>query len=227
LNTVLNLSDKKFGNLILFIIFAIQLKNPKTFIMTLNQFLTNFDFENSIVLLEGKRNVSEHDIPKLIMLGKKLAESSRYIKFRSGNASGADFYFSQGVAQVNSERMQVIIPYGGHRSKNNLAFQTISLDDINISSEPDIIYQSKTNKKTKELIDKYVSGNRDRYSINAAYIIRDTIKVLGTHEIPPSSFCIFYDDLNNPEQGGTGHTMNVCKMNNIPFIDQSTWFGWL
>jgi hypothetical protein len=27
--------------------------------------------------------------------------------------------------------------------------------------------------------------------------------------------------------GGTGHTMNVCKQNNIPIVDQKIWFTWL
>lgn len=101
------------------------------------------------------------------------------------------------------------------------------MDDINIAAEPDVIYQSKQNKKTEKLIDQYVAGNKDRYSIKAAYIIRDTIKVLGTHEIKPATFGIFYEDFENPRSGGTGHTMNVCEQNNIPIIDQRTWFDWL
>ena len=82
-------------------------------------------------------------------------------------------------------------------------------------------------KKTDKLVEKYVAGARDKYSIKAAYIIRDTIKAIGTDEIKPASFGIFYDDLDNPKEGGTGHTMNVCEENNIPIIDQRVWFKWL
>lgn len=77
------------------------------------------------------------------------------------------------------------------------------------------------------MIDDFASGNINQYTIKAAYIIRDTIKVLGIKDMLPASIAIFYDDLNKRVQGGTGHTMNVCQQNNIPFIDQETWFQWL
>ena len=38
---------------------------------------------------------------------------------------------------------------------------------------------------------------------------------------------IFYEDLENPMQGGTGHTQRVCLENNIPFFNQTTFFKWL
>jgi hypothetical protein len=83
------------------------------------------------------------------------------------------------------------------------------------------------NKKMERLIDKYASGDKNRFTIKAAYIIRDTIKAIGTGDIPPATFGIFYDDLEDPMTGGTGHTMNVCSQNNIPIIDQTVWFKWL
>lgn len=76
-------------------------------------------------------------------------------------------------------------------------------------------------------MDRYLAGERNQYTIKAAYIIRDMLKVLGTGNLGPATFGIFYDDQENPRSGGTGHTMNVCDMNNIPFIDQKTWFDWL
>lgn len=195
--------------------------------MTLKNFIKKLDKKNSIVLLEGKRNVLDADKEKLVSLGKLLASSTSKIIFRSGNADGADYYFSTGVAAVDNSRLQVITPYTGHRQKSNQAYDTISLDEINIAAEPDVIYQSKSNKKIEKLIDQYAAGARDRYSIKAAYFIRDTIKVIGTEEIIPANFGIFYDDLDNPKEGGTGHTMNICEQNNIPIIDQKIWFKWL
>lgn len=193
---------------------------------TLKNFLKNYDLPGSVLLLEGKRIVPEQDIPKLIKLGKILAEQSEHILFRSGNAPGADFYFSQGVTEIDNSLLHVITPYAGHRQKENKAYSTISLDDINLANEPEVVYQT-TNKKNKILVDQYVSGKRDKFSIKAAYLLRDTIKVLGTETIPPASFAIFYDDLENPETGGTGHTMEVCRKNSINFINQSIWFNWL
>jgi len=195
--------------------------------MTLKDFITQFDKENSIVLLEGKRNVLDADKEKLVLLGKLLASNTSKMIFRSGNADGADYYFSTGVSAVDNSRLQVITPYTGHRQKSNQAYETISLDEINIVTDTEVVYQSKSNKKTEKLIDRYISGSRDRYSIKAAYIIRDTIKVIGTKGIKPATFGIFYDDLDKPKQGGTGHTMKLCEQNNIPIIDQKIWFKWL
>lgn len=195
--------------------------------MNLKEFIKRFDNDNSIVLLEGKREVLANDIDRLIELGKRLAIETKHLKFRSGNADGADYYFSLGVSSVDNTRLQVITPYTGHRQKTNQAYETISLDDINIEVEPEVIYQSKSNKKTEKIIDQYVAGDRNRFSIKAAYLIRDTIKAIGTDDIKPATFGIFYDDLNNPRTGGTGHTMKICEQNNIPIIDQNVWFEWL
>ncbi len=193
--------------------------------MTLQQFIEQNDNSNSIILLEGKRKVAINDRNKLTELGKILALRTRNMKFRSGNANGADHYFSLGVASVDKSRLQVITPYDGHRKKANLAGETISLDEVNIDNE--IIEFSKTNKKTNKLIDYYVSGKRDRLAIKASYIIRDTIKVVGANNVAAATFGLFYDDMVNPKTGGTGHTMSVCEQNNIPVIDQREWLKWL
>ncbi|MBS1488315.1 MAG: hypothetical protein JST43_12075 [Bacteroidetes bacterium] len=195
--------------------------------MTLNEFIKKFDTPNSIVLLEGKRNVLDVDKEKLTALGRLLASKTSRMIFRSGNAEGSDQLFSDGVIAVDNKRLQVITPYSGHRQKTNRAYDTISLDDINIAAEPEVVYQSKSNKKTEKLVNQFVSGDRNRNTIKAAYIIRDTIKAIGAGKIKPATFGIFYDDLDNPMSGGTGHTMNICELNNIPIIDQKIWFEWL
>lgn len=195
--------------------------------MTFKDFISQYDKINSIVLLEGKRNVVDADKEMLTALGKLLASKTERMIFRSGNAEGADQLFSDGVVAVDDKRLQVITPYSGHRQKTNHSYETISLDDINLASESAVVYQSKGNKKMEKLIDQFVSGDKNRFTIKAAYIIRDTIKVIGAEEILPATFGIFYDDLSKPMSGGTGHTMKVCEQNNIPFIDQRTWFKWL
>ncbi len=195
--------------------------------MTFADFVNKYDFPGSLVLLEGKRDVKKDDQPLLTSLGNKLASSTKHMIFRSGNAAGADHFFSEGVFQVAPDRLQVITPYTSQRNKGNAEYNSIPLDDVNLMQEPEVVYQSKHNKKTANLIDKYVAGARDRFSIKAAYIIRDTVKAIGTTDIPPANFGIFYDDLSNPMQGGTGHTMDVCKKNDIPIINQTVWLHWL
>jgi hypothetical protein len=195
--------------------------------MNLKEFINKYDFEGSIVLLEGKRKVLADDEHKLIALGTKLASNTKFIIFRSGNASGADEFFTKGVAAVDARRIQVITPYTGHRKKTNLAYESIGLDQIDLAQEPEIIFQSKGNKKRDNLIDEYVKGNKNSLSTKAAYLIRDTVKVVGTKEIPAASFAIFYDDLTSPMQGGTGHTMEVCKRMGVEMVDQRVWERWV
>lgn len=195
--------------------------------MTLQQFITKYDVPNTIVLLEGKRAVLESDQPLLTALGKLLADRTQHIIFRSGNAKGADEFFCKGVAAVNNQRLQAITPYTNHRNKENKAYQTIGLDTINLADEPGIIEATKTNKKASGLVDAYIKGYKGLVAIKAALLIRDTVKVTGTKELPPATFAIFYDDLLNPKTGGTGHTMHVCGFKNVPYIDQQVWMDWL
>jgi len=195
--------------------------------MTLSDFINQHDHDRGVVLLEGKRKVAEEDRNKLYELGKLLASKTKKMIFRSGNAAGSDQFFSDGVAAVDYKRLQVITPYANHRKKTNKAYETVSMDNIDLASEPELLYQSKGNKKMEKLIDQYASGVRGRFAIKAAYIIRDTVKAIGTETIPPATFGIFYDDLSNPMTGGTGHTMNICRQNGIPIIDQKVWMKWL
>ena len=195
--------------------------------MTLPIFISTYDRPGSIVLLEGKREVDPIDAEKLVELGRLLAAHTKHILFRSGNATGSDFLFSSGVAAIDKTRLQVITPKDGHRTKETLTDDIISLDRIDLAREPKVVYQSKLHKGTQGIIEPFAEGkNRNKFS-SAAYIIRDTVKVIGTSDIPPATFGIFYDDLSDPEAGGTGHTMKTCRLNNVPLIDQRTWFGWL
>lgn len=195
--------------------------------MEFTAFIEKYNCKKNIILLEGKRNVIESEIEKLIQLGNLLATFLPLVTFRSGNANGADFYFSKGVLQVAPEKLQVITPYENHRQKTNIAYETISLDNIDLLNEPEVIYRSKNNKKTKSLIDKYVAGAKDRFSIKAAYIIRDTVKVIGTKSgINPINFAFFYDDEQKPKTGGTGHTMEICDINKVSYFTQKDWEKW-
>ncbi len=195
--------------------------------MNLRLFIEQFDVADSIVLLEGKRLVSDADKPRLVELGKLLAQSTQNIIFRSGNAPGADQYFSEGVAFVDSERLQVITPYEGHRKKHNVAGYTMALDQQSLLAESELVYAAKNNPSTAKLVDDFVAGERNKNTIKAAYIIRDTAKVLGCGDWGPATAGLFYDDLANPLKGGTGHTMLLCRKFQIPVFDQKIWFEWI
>ena len=146
--------------------------------MTSHDFISKYNHPGSIVLLLGKRSVLEADRAKLLRLGELLAAKAKHSVFRSGNAEGEDNYFSLGVSSVDYKRLEVIIPFNGHRKTMNKAYSTFSLDDIDLLEEPEVIYKSRANKKTSKLVDYYALGNRDSYSMKASFIIRDTLMVI-------------------------------------------------
>jgi len=196
--------------------------------MKFEDFLKNYDKPSFIVLLEGKRVVAEEDKEKLLKLSELLAVSTKNITFRSGNANGADDLFISGIASFDASRVELITPYSNHNKANNLGYKTNALDEIDLINEPEVVYHSKIRKKNTKIIEKYAQGEKNAVTINAAYLIRDTIKVIGTKSgIKAANFAIFYDDLSNPIKGGTGHTMQVCINNSIPFINQKIWFNWI
>ena len=92
----------------------------------------------------------------------------------------------------------------------------------------EIISASDVARGFSTILTSITNHTKDKFAIKAAYILRDTIKVLGTNSgIQPITVALFYEDLENPMQGGTGHTQRVCFENNIQFINQTTFFDWL
>ncbi|MBK9248783.1 MAG: hypothetical protein IPM69_11865 [Ignavibacteria bacterium] len=195
--------------------------------MTLKDFLSHHDNKDSIIILAGKRKVAKEDEEKLVQLGRLLAMQTKNALFRSGNADGADYLFSSGIADIDKSLLQVITPWAGHRRKYELTDDVIPLESIDLSREPEVIMQSKLHTRTAGLIDPFLKGEKGSNYMAAAYIIRDTVMVIGSEELAPATYGIFYDDLNQPEQGGTGHTLKTCRRNNLPVIDQRTWMEWL
>lgn len=196
--------------------------------MSYETFIQKYKDKKCIILLEGKRNVLPEDEEKLRAIARQLALDLPLATFRSGNAGGSDELFAQGVASVDIHRLQLIKPYNSHRK--NILYENIttSLDDLTIVGEDEVIYQTKkASKSAANLIDNYVKGAKNKLSIKGSYLIRDTVKVLGTEEIPPTDVALFYDDLKNPISGGTGHTIRVCMENNIPYYNQEIWMEWI
>ncbi len=200
--------------------------------MTLEKFIKLFDKEGCIVLLEGKRKVLKSDEKRLVEIGRLLTASTKHIIFRSGNAGGADAFFKEGVMSVDPKRFQAIVPFDDHMKSAKEEpglYERISLDDINLAREPQILYESKRNKQQKGLVESYEKGVDPKNSVKGAYIVRDTVKVTGapSQGISPAHFGIFYDDLRKPKSGGTGHTMMVCDNQMVPYVNQKVWGEWI
>ncbi len=196
--------------------------------MNFKDFVKYYDRPGIVVVLEGKRIVLEDDKPRLLELSKLLAENTQHIIYRSGNASGADNYFSKGFYGKFASRFEVVIPYDGHRKEDSHGFKIINIEDYQLDLRDKLVKETMKNRQNKDMFYTYIGGERNRMSIKAAYLLRDTLKILG---FPPSvkgaSFALFYDDLRKPEIGGTGHTINICRNNFVPFINQQIWFHWL
>ena len=53
------------------------------------------------------------------------------------------------------------------------------------------------------------------------------MKVIGySEEFGPPVCGLFYVDLSDPEAGGTGHTIRVCRQQGIPVAFQDSWMHW-
>ena len=195
--------------------------------MELEQFIQLYNTEDTIILLEGKRNVIEEDVEKLQKLANLLASRMPMANFRSGNAPGSDDLFKIGVMAVDPIRFHVIIPDSSHGKRRRTGIKYYSLEEMQITNEDRAIYESRKYKKTEKLLDRYLSGVRDRTTHYITPIIRDAIKVVGHRNISPATVALFYDDLSNPENGGTGFTMKTCRENGVPMFDQRVWFQWV
>jgi hypothetical protein len=81
--------------------------------MTLPTFIATYDQSAAVVLLQGNRDVCPGDGPTM------QARSTQHMRFRSGNAGGADAFFAAGVVAVDPTRLEVVTSYSGHHRAYN------------------------------------------------------------------------------------------------------------
>ncbi|MFZ4396203.1 MAG: hypothetical protein ACOYOU_11325 [Kiritimatiellia bacterium] len=82
----------------------------------------------------------------------------------------------------------------------------------------------------KGLVDAYeVRGSKGALGAKAAYLLRDTLKVIGTPDLglAPATVGIFYANEADPLAGGTGHTIRVCRERGVPVVLQTVWRKWV
>ena len=197
--------------------------------MDLDTFITRYDRPGTVVLLEGNREVLPEDGPRMEALARLLAERTKHMLFRSGNADGADAHFAKGVAALDPDRLQVVTPYSGHRRTYNEAGTTVDLGMVDLAAEPAVPYRTKeATPANAGLIDHYLDGARDRNAQKAPYLLRDTLKVTGSASagLVPATCGLFYHVSTRPNSG-TAHTMRVCQQLQVPVYDQHSWMRWL
>lgn len=173
------------------------------------------------------------------MISKELANSARitaanlarkfpHLKFRSGNANGADEAFTAGVLEVDPTRLQIIAPYASHRKRYRHPAANYESPESLSPAELESIKEltQAASPATKGLMKCYEKGGK--LGSQAACLIRDTMKVTGIPgKLPPPIAALFCIDPSNPEAGGTGHTIRVCRNANITTVFQKDWETWL
>jgi hypothetical protein len=187
--------------------------------------------ENPILLLEGTRKISPTEFTGLVQFGEFIARQFPNCLFRSGNASGSDDAFAQGVRKVVPDRMQIVLPkMDSGKSRLDKRDYVLALEDVSQAEEKQIIYESKrATPKNKRLFEAFELQQEGMMKQKSLYLLRDTLKVLGSPEndLSPITAGIFFVNQDDPESGGTGHTMRVCRQNNVPVFTQDDWMNWM
>lgn len=184
--------------------------------------------DDPVMLLEGRRSITLEDALKATAVANQLARDCPELRFRSGNAQGSDEAFSKGVVAVDATRLQIVAPYKKHRMKARYDDVTYdSPESMSIVQEQSAAYKTITaTPKNKRIIER--RNEAGRLAAKASYLIRDTMKVVGHSEkFPKPVIALFYVDLNDPEDGGTGHTIRVCRQEGVPCVFQDVWQGWI
>ncbi len=188
-----------------------------------------------VVLIEGRRSIPETSARHAQSVAALLARRFPRLRFRSGNATGADEAFAAGIIATAPERLEIIAPYASHRRRDR---HPLVRYDSPESLDPDTLaeIQALTIAATpanRGLMKCYGRGGRT--GAQAACLIRDTMKVagsvesarLGGHALPPPVAALFWIDPAHPEAGGTGHTIRACRLKGIPVVFQNHWESWL
>jgi hypothetical protein len=183
---------------------------------------------SAVILLEGRRGISEAEALAARDFGEFLARRFPALRFRSGNAEGADQAFSDGVAKVDARRLQIVAPYASHRKKNrNPAVVYSSPDDLSPEQVEEFIKKTAAaSPKIGRLLNRWKDGGA--LAVKATYLLRDSMKVIGHSEEFPKPICgIFFTDPSDPMAGGTGHTIRVCQQESVPVLFQTDWLKWM
>jgi hypothetical protein len=152
--------------------------------------------------------------------------------FRTGNAPGTDTAFAEGVAAIAAERIQYVLPYSQHR-KAWVASRAASfaLDTLTHVAERRLVeLTTEASPKLGRLGELYATPSRGGAAgSKGAYLLRDTLKVLGAPELglTPAKAGIFYANAEDPLAGGTGHTIRVCLLQGVPTVFQTVWPEWM
>ncbi|MEO5367861.1 MAG: hypothetical protein H7831_16175 [Magnetococcus sp. WYHC-3] len=188
--------------------------------------------ERPVVLLEGIRALPDADRAAVVALGQLLATRLPGVVFRSGNAEGTDTAFAEGVTAVDPARMEYVMTHAGMgRKRRHPGARAVALDGMqHVSVRAVGEFTLTASPDLKGLVDAYQThGAKGPLGSKAAYLLRDTLKVIGAPDLglAPATVGIFYANEADPLAGGTGHSIRVCRDRGVPVVLQSVWRAWL
>ena len=180
------------------------------------------------VLLEGTRSVPEKDMQSISSFAEMLALKYPEVTFRSGNAAGSDELFAKGIEAVDPLRMEQMLPYpGANKKRLHKDSRVLPLTELTRKELEDLATLClEATPGYNKLIDAYMKTMKtNRFTVKATYLLRDALKVTGLKRLnfAPAELGIFYVNPENPAKGGTGHTVRMCELRNIPVIKQNQW----
>jgi hypothetical protein len=193
-----------------------------------------------VLLLEGRRNIPPAWAHEARNVAKFLVTHFPGLRFRSGNATGTDLAFSEAIAELDASRLQIVLPYASHRKNARYATaQYTSPEALSPEQISEVAHKTISATPTNKGLVKLrmeqigISGapastvGREALAAKATYLLRDTMKVLGSSNDFQKPFCaLFFVDLSDPMQGGTGHTIRVCQQAGLPYAFQDSWSLW-
>ena len=188
--------------------------------------------KSPIVLVEGTRAVSQSEFDHLEKFGAFIASAlPENCIFRSGNAPGSDEAFCKGVRKVAPDRLEIVLPIKNFGVKRlGRTDYTVALESLTRAEEEQAVYNAKVaTPKNSRLLDAYLNQTGTLLDIKGRYLVRDVVKVIGSasNGLAPATVGIFFVNAHDPESGGTGHTMRVCRQHGVRVITQDVWWSWI
>lgn len=182
-----------------------------------------------VVLLEGTRDLPEAEAGRLSALAAHLARAFPQARFRTGNAKGSDAAFAAGVASVDPARLEFVLPYPGHRATSRPPESpATSVDEIPSDQLQEVVDATvaASPQHVRVAVNYRARPVHPRVRATAQLLLRDTLKVTGGETLVKPVAGIFFVNARDPEGGGTGHTIRVCRRQGIPVINQFDWQAW-
>lgn len=190
--------------------------------------------DRPVILLEGTRKLPEAEHVRLRCLAEWFCREFPQAVIRSGNAEGTDAVFADVVAAIDPARLELVLPHAGMgRARRPAGARCLSLDALPRHELEGIAAATRgAGRDAGRLAAHYLErAGRPKTAAasKAAYLLRDTLKVLGCESmgLAPARLGVFYVNPESPKGGGTGHTIRVCELQGVPVAIQSDWGGWL